>query len=133
MPAQIGQRIGLVDDRHRIGRIDRGRALEAGKRVFLAAEPAQGHAEQIMGLAIVRRERNRLAQQLGPALELALLAMGASEQEKRVDIAGLAGKHLLVARHRRGHIAALIESDGLLKLLIHRWSRAFRKDRTRII
>ncbi len=83
-----------------------------------------------MGLAIVWRQRNDFAQQLDAALELALLAMGASEQEKCVDIGGLAGKHLLVARHRRCHVTALVESDGLLKLLVHHASRAFRKDRT---
>ena len=116
---QIGQRIGLVDDRHNAGRIDRDGALEAGERGLFAAEPPQGHAEQIMGLTIVRRQRNDFAQQLGAALELALPARGAPQQEERIDIAGLAREHLLVARHRRGHITALVESDGVLKLLIH--------------
>ena len=69
---------------------------------------------------MLRVELNRLAKNLGAPLELALLTMRAPEQEKRIDIARLARKHLFIPGHCRGEIAARIESDGFFKRLIHR-------------
>ncbi len=79
--------------------LQRDRALEAGGRKVRAALKAQHEAEPIVGFGEVRREADRLAIDVGGAIELLLALEGDALIEQ---LAGLRVRVGRLRRRRRG-------------------------------
>ena len=80
-------KIRLLDDR----------VIEARQRFLRSAEPAQGHAEEIMRARLARVARQRPPRHLDPVGELAPLAGNHRQVVKRLGMIGLVPQHLLIA------------------------------------
>jgi hypothetical protein len=114
-PTQLHQRacavaVGIGEIR-RVG----NRPLEARQRVLLPADPAQGHAEEILGPRLAAVARQRTLGQLDAFVEPALLAGDHRQVVERRGVIGLALQHLPIAARGIRQRPLAVHAGGLLQ------------------